>query len=179
MAIIVCPLSKVEAIAAARRPHRVVSLLDPHSAFPRLEGFQDRHHKAPVHDITSDLDGLKAPCETSVGAVIRFVSDWDRSAPILIHCYAGISRSTATAFITACLHNPQADEEAIALALRAASPTATPNALIVEIADAELGRAGRMRRAIAAIGRGYPSWEEIGEATPFEIPAHFPDRAAA
>jgi hypothetical protein len=36
-----------------------------------------------------------------------------------------------------------------------------------------------MRRAIAAIGRGYPSWEEIGEARPFEIPAHFPDRDAA
>ncbi|MBU6373606.1 MAG: protein tyrosine phosphatase [Alphaproteobacteria bacterium] len=179
MAIIVCPLSKVTSVAAARRPQRVVSLLDPHSAFPNLPDYVDRHHKAPVHDITDYIDGLKAPCETSVGEVIRFVSDWDRSAPILIHCYAGISRSTATAFVTACLHNPKADEEEIALALRAASATASPNMLIVEIADAELGRRGRMVRAIERIGRGYPSWEVIGEAQPFEIPAYFAAKDAA
>lgn len=174
MAIIVCPLSKVKSIAAARQPHRVVSLLDPHSAFPVVDGYDDRHHKAPVHDITDPIDGWKAPCETMVGGVIDFVSGWDRSAPILIHCYAGISRSTATAFLTACLHNPDTDEEEIALALRAASPTATPNALIIDIADEAMRRGGRMRRAIAKIGKGYPSWEVIGEAQPFELPAMFP-----
>lgn len=177
MAIIVCPLSKVMSLASTRQPQRVVSLLDPNSSFPQLKEYGDRHHKASVHDIPTSIDGLNAPCETSVGQVIRFVSDWDRSAPILIHCYAGISRSTATAFVTACLHNPKADEEEIAQTLRDASPTASPNMLIVEIADAELGRRGRMTRAIERIGRGYPSWEVIGEAKPFEIPAHFPDAA--
>ena len=46
--------------------------------------------------------------------MIRFVETWDGQTPMLIHCWAGISRSTASAFITACLHNPDADEEEIA-----------------------------------------------------------------
>jgi predicted protein tyrosine phosphatase len=104
--------------------------------------------------------------------ILNFVSAWAPEDPILIHCYAGISRSTATAFITACAHNPSADEEEIALALRAASPTASPNRRFVALADAELGRGGRMSRAIDKIGRG-PSWYEVGEAKPFSISACF------
>jgi len=173
MAIIVCPLSKVTALVAARRPRRVVSLLDPGSAFPVVDQKVARHHRAGVHDITETIEGWHAPSAALVDEVLDFVADWDRSAPILIHCYAGISRSTATAFLTACLHNPKTDEEEIAVALRAASPTATPNARIVALADAAMERSGRMSRAIAKIGAGYPTWQEIGEAVPFEIPSVF------
>jgi predicted protein tyrosine phosphatase len=71
-----------------------------------------------------------------------------------VHCYAGISRSTAGAFVTACALNPQRDESAIARALRDASPTAMPNIRIVSLADTMLGRDGRMIAAIRAIGLG-------------------------
>ncbi len=87
----------------------------------------------------------------------------------MIHCWAGISRSTASAFITACLHNPKADEEEIAWAIRNASPTASPNARLVGHADALLGRGGRMARAIESIGRGDVS----DEAKAFSIPSIF------
>ena len=66
----------------------------------------------------------------------------------MVHCYAGISRSTAGAFVTACALNPQRDEMTIARALRDASPTATPNIRIVSLADRMLGRDGRMVAAI-------------------------------
>ena len=59
---------------------------------------------------------------------------------MLIHCFAGVSRSTAAAFIAACALAPNRDEATIARALRAASPTATPNARLVALADAALGR---------------------------------------
>ena len=88
---------------------------------------------------------------------------------MLIHCLAGISRSTASAFITACVHNPDADEEEIALAIRSASPTASPNLRLVSHADALLGRNGRMTRAVEAIGRGLVS----DEAAAFSIPSTF------
>jgi predicted protein tyrosine phosphatase len=104
--------------------------------------------------------------------VLDFVGGWPREQPILIHCYAGISRSTATAYITACAQNPGVDEEQIALALREASPTATPNRRFVALADAELGRGGRMIRAIEKIGRG-ASWIEIGEAQPFSFAGRY------
>jgi predicted protein tyrosine phosphatase len=176
MAIIVCPLSQVRAQIAARSPSHVVSLLDPHTPFP--DAFDRPHLKVGVHDITVEMKGWTAPGRNHLTDILDFVGAWAREAPILIHCYAGISRSTATAYITACVHNPGHDEEEIAWALRGASPVAWPNKRLVALADAELGRGGRMARAIEAIGQGV-SWEEAGENTPFEIPARFGAGGAA
>ena len=173
MAIIVCPLSRAPDIARDRKPSHVVSLLDPGSTFPQLDGYGEAQHlRLPIHDIETEKDGHDACDPQHMRAILGFVTQWARDEPILVHCYAGISRSTATAFITACAHNPGANEEEIAMALRAASPTASPNRRFVALADAELGRAGAMTRAIEAIGRG-PHWSETGEAKPFQIAARF------
>jgi len=173
MDIIVCPLSRVPDIARQHRPSHVVSLLDPGTAFPSLAGFGDeRHLRVPIHDIEMEMDGFDALCDRRMRTILDFVTGWERDEPILIHCYAGLSRSTATAFITACAHNPGFDEEEIALALREASPFASPNRRFVALADAELGRGGRMTRAIENIGRG-ASWLDIGENTPFTLSARF------
>lgn len=169
MSIIVCPLSRVSELARERKPSHVVSLLDPGTAFPSFEGYgDDRHLRMPIHDIELEMEGYDAMCGRRMRNILDFVNSWGRDEPILVHCYAGISRSTATAYITACVHNPERDEEEIALALRAASPSASPNRRFVALADAELGRAGRMRGAIEKIGRG-ASWFEIGEAVPFTL----------
>lgn len=173
MAILVCPLSRAPDIARDRRPSHVVSLLDPGTAFPSLAGFADeRHLRLSIHDIEAEAEGQDALCDKRMRTILDFVGGWRGDEPILIHCWAGISRSTATAFITACAHNPDVDEEEIALALRAASPTASPNRRFIALADAELGRGGRMQRAIDAIGRG-PPWYEIGEANPFTLQARW------
>ena len=172
MTIIVCPLSRAPYIARKQSPSRAVSLLDRDTAFPEL-GMGERHLQLDVHDIESEIEGMDACCDTRMGRIIEFVRGWDRNAPILIHCWAGISRSTATAYITACVHNPGADERAIAEALRDASPTATPNRRFVALADQALGRNGRMSAAIEAIGPGYPRWPDIKEAEPFTLQSRF------
>ncbi|WP_066773445.1 tyrosine phosphatase family protein [Candidatus Viadribacter manganicus] len=172
MTIIVCPLSRAPEITKQRAPSRAVSLLDRDTAFPVL-GLGDHHLQLDVHDIEVEADGLDACCDTRMGRILEFVRGWDRNAPILIHCWAGISRSTATAYITACVHNPHADEHAIARALREASPTATPNRRFIALADAALQRNGRMNAAIEAIGRGYPRWPDIKEAEPFQLTSQF------
>lgn len=172
MTIIVCPLSRAPHIARQHKPSRAVSLLDRDTTFPAL-GLGDRHLQLDVHDIETEMEGLDACCDTRMRTIIDFVTSWDRAAPILIHCYAGISRSTATAYITACIHNPSADESMIAQKLREVSPTATPNRRFVALADAALGRNGRMSAAIEAIGRGFPRWPDIPEAQPFELPSRF------
>jgi predicted protein tyrosine phosphatase len=175
MTIIVCPLSRAPEIAREHRPSHAVSLLDPGSAFPVLAGFAEaRHLRLGVHDINEDQVGLTFCDDAHMASILDFAGDWDRQAPMLIHCYAGISRSTATAFITACLHNPHADEREIARALRTASPAAWPNRRFVALADAALGRAGRMNRAIADIGEGR-NWYEIGENEPFALASRFKD----
>ena len=88
-----------------------------------------------------------------------FVREWDRREPLLIHCYAGVSRSTAAAFIALCALDSSVSEDTHAERLRAVSPAATPNARLVALADAALHRAGRMIEAVAKIGRGADCFE--------------------
>lgn len=123
------------------------------------------HLRVAMDDITEHIDGFTAPCEAHVEKVLAFIRGWDRNAPMVVHCYAGISRSTASAFAAACLLNPQKDELAIARQIRAASPIASPNRLIVGLADSLLGRQGRMLRALDEMGPG----SMTAEGRPFRI----------
>jgi predicted protein tyrosine phosphatase len=112
---------------------------------------------------------MVAPAETHVADLLRFVDGWKREKPIVVHCFAGISRSTAAAFITACAIQPERSEDEIAQAIRAASITAQPNPRIVKFGDQLLGRKGRMVEAVRAIGKGNFGTTWIEEAEPFVI----------
>lgn len=171
MKIVVCPLRRVPEIVTTHQPAALISLLDPDSAFPQPAPPIARHLRVEINDIVEPEPGFTHPETRHVLKILDFLEAWrpDREA-LLVHCYAGISRSTATAFTAACLHNPGVDEAAIAMALRAASPTATPNRRLVALADAELGRGGRMVRAVEAIGKGLPT-AILWEAEPFHFPA--------
>jgi predicted protein tyrosine phosphatase len=107
-----------------------------------------------IHDISEQVDGYVAPAASHVAQLLDFAAAWDRQGPMVIHCWAGISRSTAAAFITLCALNPDAPEQRIAQLLREASPTAYPNRLMIRHGDAALSRSGRMLQAVEAIGRG-------------------------
>jgi len=123
------------------------------------------HLKVSMDDITEHMDGFVAPSEDHIERVLAFVRGWDRAAPLVVHCYAGISRSTASAFAAACMLNPHRDEVTIARQIRAASPIAQPNRLIVSLADRALGRDGRMLRALDEMGPG----SMMVEGRPFRV----------
>ena len=164
--IIVGPLSKVQPLIDEHRVRHVVTLLAPDTGDEPPKGIApERHLRLYFHDIVQAMDGHVPPRAADAERMIRFFEDWDRKDPMLIHCWAGISRSTAAAFTALCLFRPQADEMALARELRAASPSATPNRLIVSLADEVLGRNGRMVTAIESIGRGADAFE----GTPFVL----------
>ncbi|HXW28817.1 MAG TPA: protein-tyrosine phosphatase family protein [Xanthobacteraceae bacterium] len=162
----VCSLARLHATVEKTGARHIVTFIRESYLVRRPSGVAlDNHLLLAVDDISMPLEGHTVPATEHVEALIRFVRGWDRATPLVIHCFAGISRSTAGAFVTVCALNPQRDEVEIAQALRTASPTATPNARIVEIADQLLGRGGRMRAAVDAIGRG----AEALEAAPFRL----------
>ncbi|HZQ11204.1 MAG TPA: protein-tyrosine phosphatase family protein [Pseudolabrys sp.] len=119
----------------------------------------DNHLILGIDDISTPMDGYTCPADEHVARLIEFVGKWDRAAPMVVHCFAGISRSTAAAFTAACALSPQRDEMQIAWDIRRASRTAQPNARIVSIADRLLKRDGRMVRAIDTIGPGIGAME--------------------
>ncbi|MBC6981819.1 tyrosine phosphatase family protein [Caulobacter sp. 17J80-11] len=168
MTIIVCPLSYVDTIARTRKPSHLVTLLDPDHEIETPEGIApERHLRLGCHDVSDYVEGLNPPDATVVRQLLSFGAGWNASAPIVVHCWAGISRSSAAAFVLACQRNPHASEHEIAFEIRRKSRYATPNPRIVELADMLMARQGRMIDAAHAIGRG----ELAHEGRPFDLKA--------
>jgi predicted protein tyrosine phosphatase len=162
----VCSLARLPEMVVRTRARHVVSLLAQEDDLARPASIAPENHLwLQLHDISEPQDGFVMPQPKHVEELIGFVRRWPREAPLVIHCYAGVSRSTAAAFVAVCALNAAGDERTIAKALRHASPTATPNIRIVTIADQLLGRQGRMVKAVKAIGSGIV----LSEALPFRL----------
>ena len=152
--IYVCPLSQVHAAIRKLTPSHLVSLLDPKSMIETPPGIvRGRHLRLSVNDIAEPREGLVLPGESHIREILDFVDGWDQRAPLLIHCWAGISRSTATAYIALC-HLNQGQEYDAAKKMRAAARHAQPNRRLVALADTLMGRGGRMIDAVAQMGQG-------------------------
>lgn len=166
MTLIVCSLANVPKVIAARRPSHLVTLIGPAAMIETPDGVDpDRHLKLGFHDIVDPAEDMIRPAAEHVERLLEFGAGWRAEAPMLVHCWAGVSRSTAAAFILACAHHPAVREAEIAQALRRASPTAFPNPRMVALADAQLGRQGRMTAAVAAMGPR----DEAAESQPFDL----------
>jgi predicted protein tyrosine phosphatase len=162
----VCSLARLHQTVADTGARHVVTLLKDTDLVQRPESIlADNHLILGMDDVSEQLDGYVMPADEHVTRLLDFVRAWDRANPLVVHCYAGISRSTAGAFVTACALNPGRNELMIAQELRRQSVTASPNLRIVAIADRMLGRCGRMSAAIERIGRGMMSYE----AVPFRL----------
>lgn len=151
--IVVCPAAHAPDLCRETRPSYVLGLMAPGD--PLADPSEVPHRLVVTfNDIVAPRPGLVAPDESDIAAILAFGRSWPGERPLLVHCALGISRSTAAAFVLACAAEPDRPETEIAHALRAAAPCATPNALMVSLADRQLGRGGRMAAAVAAIGRG-------------------------
>lgn len=165
--IVVSSLARIRETADAHDASHMVTLINRDTPVERPTRIRaDNHLFLGFNDIVEPMAGMIAPGEEHVENLLAFVGDWDRARPILIHCFAGISRSTAAAYITAMALNPALDEQRLAKLLRERAPSATPNIRLIGIADDMLGRKGRMVRAIESIGRGADAYE----GTPFILP---------
>jgi predicted protein tyrosine phosphatase len=168
MVVVITPLRLLPQVLAERSPSHLITLLSPEELIETPAGFDPgRHLRIGVHDIAAPEPGLVAPDAAIVERVLAFAAGWNEQAPMVVHCWAGISRSTASAFAIVCERNPRADEFGIAMAMRRASPSAFPNRRIVALADDILSRQGRMVEAVEAMGgNGF-----VVEGAPFELAA--------
>lgn len=168
--IYVSSLSGLPELAASLTRFDLLTLLSPTAEARDWSGLaRERHVMLSFHDIVELTPDLIAPDADVVSAILDFGRGAVEDRALLIHCWAGISRSSAAAYAIACDRNPGYEAE-IADELRRRSPYVTPNRLMVRLADALLGRDGRMSEAIARIGRG----AETAEGEPYQLPLHWP-----
>lgn len=164
MTLIVAPLHEAAAGLARWRPAHVVSLASPGAETLSPSG-SARWLSLTFHDIASAGPGLTPVSVEQVQDLLTFARAWDGRSPMLIHCWAGVSRSPAAAYVVACARSEPGLEQVWADRLRTAAPFATPNLRMVELADDILSREGRMTEAIERIGRG----EEVSMGRTFSL----------
>lgn len=169
----VSSLSRLRDVAASLGAFDMLTMLSPGSAIGATDGLHpERHLHLSFHDIVEARPDLVMPGRDTVETILDFGRGWTGDRPMLIHCWAGISRSSAAAYIMACDRSPGGEHD-LASELRRRAPFATPNRLMVALADEALGRNGAMVDAIGRIGRG----ADIYEGIPYQLPVKWPDRA--
>lgn len=152
MRLLVGPITAVERLLASAPVDHVLTLVSPVAETPPVS---KPRTLLRFNDSIEARPGLVTPSADMVAEILAL-----RETPtLLIHCHAGVSRSTAAAYVLACAVRPAGEEAALAQHLRAVCPEATPNALMVALADAALGRGGAMSAAIVGIGRGCDAYE--------------------
>jgi predicted protein tyrosine phosphatase len=145
---------------SARGVTHVLSILDPD--WPDPDAFRqfDRHHRITLrfHDAIEPHPGLVLPTPAHTEAILAFGNSLAASADrsdaghLLVHCHAGISRSTAAMVTLMAQAHPAQDEDSLFAQIVYMRPRAWPNSMMIGFADRQLGRQGRM---LAALGRLY------------------------
>lgn len=137
------------AVRTKRRYDAVISIEDP--GYRRPLRFHRRPHPAHLvlkfEDIDHHEEHLAGPDEHHVSEALRFARDVE-GGRLLIHCHAGICRSTAIGLAIIADRLGQGDEERAVATLVAIAPQAVPNIIVVEIADRILTRGGALVAAL-------------------------------
>lgn len=161
----VCGLDELRGHGDREVTH-VLSILDPGWPDPAEEfaAYAGRHRRLTLrfHDVIGDLPGHEPPLPEHVEAVLRLGADLDEEhgtegtggaeagealRHLLVHCHAGISRSTAALAILLARKLP-GEEAAVFERIRAIRPQAWPNSRMVAFADHQLGSRGRLVAAL-------------------------------
>jgi len=147
----ICGLGELCSYQASAVTH-VLSILDP--GYPEPEDFSGygphRRLTLRFHDIIEPVPGQIVPRADHIEELLRFGQDLarDPSDPLdhlLVHCHAGISRSTAAMGLILAQAHPERSADEIFAEVVALRPQAWPNSLMIALGDDLLGRGGRLR----------------------------------
>ncbi len=158
--LFVCGKNEIDGFAGDSITH-LLSLEDPGTPKATPRWFRGTHEQFHFHDMDSEREAYTmsgiAPNRDHVERILKFGGHCLKAAgdgkpvTLLVHCYAGSSRSPAAAFALAsqALGNTR-EREALEYVLKL-RPQAVPNVLLVTLADQILGAEGRLVRAIAPL----------------------------
>lgn len=151
----VCGIDELGGYCTAGVTH-LLSILDPVFPDPEaLAAFGDHRRLAlRFHDVIDERDGMTAPQVADVERLLHFGREIEHAPGarphLLVHCHAGVSRSTAAMFLLLAQARPDRPAEEALAELRRIRPIAWPNLRLVEYGDALLARGGELVAALHA-----------------------------
>jgi predicted protein tyrosine phosphatase len=154
MRITICGIPELGEHCAAGVTH-VLSILDPGWPDPVafLEFPPHRREALRFHDVIEPVSPITVlPSAEHVAQLLEFGREAIASgadAHLLIHCHAGISRSTASAALLLAQADPARVAADIFAEIARLRPRAWPNLLLLEHGEAALGREGEFTAAVA------------------------------
>ena len=138
----------------------VLSILDPDWPVPEVFGQYGEHARLELrfHDvIDARRPDMIPPNEEHVAKLLAFgrelIAERSAHANLLVHCHAGVSRSTAALALILTQSSPDASAVDVLAEVLRIRPKAWPNLLMLEIGDAQLGRGGALVAAAAGVYR--------------------------
>jgi predicted protein tyrosine phosphatase len=151
----ICGLDELAEHRQAGVTH-LLSIIDPETPEPDYFTAAPPRERLTLrfHDVILDHPDYLRPTRADVEAILTFgqlLRDGD-PAHLLVHCHAGVSRSTAAMTALLLQAYPGLDEDEALAHIAEIRPKAWPNSLMIRHADALLGRGGRL---LAALGRLY------------------------
>ena len=120
----------------------IVSIWHPN---PNLQAFQENMeigfpdsdiHFATFNDVEHEQS--RGPSTQDIQDILEYVKILPKDSHLLVHCMAGISRSTATAMAILAERYGQGHELEIATYIRELRPQANPNRFICSLTDSLL-----------------------------------------
>jgi predicted protein tyrosine phosphatase len=155
-AITICGIPELDGHSDAGASH-VLSILDPEWPVPAAFDSFAAHERLELrfHDvIEDDIPGMEPPREDHVAALLAFGrSAMGAASHLVVHCHAGVSRSTASMALILAQALPLVPASAIFQEVLRIRPQAWPNLRIVEMGDRMLGRGGDLLAGTRAIYR--------------------------
>ncbi len=153
--VTVCGLDELPGHCAAGVTH-VLSILDPETPAPATPGDYERL-ELRFHDVIESNPLLQPPRPDHVRGILTFGRDLlaapKADAHLVVHCHAGVSRSTAAMLLILAQAEPGRSAADMAAELLRIRAKAWPNLRIVEFGDQMLGSGGTLIDAATAIYR--------------------------
>jgi predicted protein tyrosine phosphatase len=130
----------------------VISLNDPNSVPPPIPDIPKSNRLCvEFHDVTEEMPHRITPTIEDIETIISFGRGvLDGGDPVLIHCVAGVSRSTAAGLIVAANCSTKEPDELVKL-LRNKAPYCQPNTLMIRLGDNSMALNGELISAVGSM----------------------------
>ncbi|HKS88042.1 MAG TPA: protein-tyrosine-phosphatase [Stellaceae bacterium] len=154
--VTICGIPELAEHCTAGVTH-VLSILDP--AWPDPPAFAEfaphRRLSLRFHDVIEPTPDRLAPSRGDVERLLAFGSELATAdaGHLLVHCHAGVSRSTAAAALVLAQALPDRPASAVFDAVARLRARVWPNLRMLEFGDDLLGRDGEIVAAVGAVYR--------------------------